>query len=189
MEAKPITNTAYVIPNVTAESDLKNRYETPMNAGVGSSSSVPGTPDSVGPAPGKGVENIPSWAPQWTIDMAVRCSEKCGIPCDWLWGQWCNESGAFQGASATYHNYAGILVSGEGSSLDQWGSNEEFADYFAWFIVRWNDPPVTEAKTFRDYIHRLENQNDGSVYCQNPPEEGYWAACSSALGNQGTVIE
>lgn len=37
MEAKPITNTAYVIPNVTAESDLKNRYETPMNAGVGAS--------------------------------------------------------------------------------------------------------------------------------------------------------
>lgn len=38
-EAKPITNTAYVIPNVTAESDIKNRYETPLNAGVGTSGS------------------------------------------------------------------------------------------------------------------------------------------------------
>lgn len=46
MEAKPITNTAYVIPNVTAESDLKNRYETPMNAGVGASGGA-GSPISL----------------------------------------------------------------------------------------------------------------------------------------------
>lgn len=163
-----------------------------MNAGVGASGGG-GIPAMVGPAPGKGAENIPKDAEQWTIDMAIRCSQKCGVPADWMWAQWCNESGHFHSTLAEQnHNYAGITSSGTSTSnlvFMNFDSPDAFADYFAWYIARWDNPPAIEAKDFRDYIHRLQTQNDGSRYCDDPPGDiEYYNACVSTLGNAGTVI-
>lgn len=149
----------------------------------GSSSSSSGDHNvTVGPGPGKGKENIPSDAEPWTVDMAMRCSNKCGIPCDWLWGQWANESGHFQSPCGS-HNWGGVL----GENFD---SDDAFADYMAKILPRWvsaEGVPANQAKTFKEYIHCL--QTDPTPYCASPPgEETYYAACSGALGNAGTVL-
>lgn len=187
-----IGNTALVVPKVTAETDMKNRYATPVgSSSSGSSSGSYGSPSSVSLAPGKGKENIPSYAEQWTIDMAVSCSEKCGLPCDWLWAQWKQESG-FSGTCLETHNYGGVMNSGgETSGIRQFNSNEDWINYFAQYIVRWNDPPVTGAKTLKEYIHCLQCADGGTThYCNDNggDEEDYYNKIANALGNQGTVI-
>lgn len=154
----------------------------------GSSASGPGGDSgthnvTVGPGPGIGKENIPSDAEPWTVDMAMRCSNKCGIPCDWLWGQWANESDHFHQPCGS-HNWGGVL----GENFD---SDDAFADYMAKILPRWVSAeglPANQAKTFKEYIHCL--QTDPTPYCAEPPgEDTYYAACSGALGNAGTVIK
>ena len=47
--------------------------------------------------------------------------------------------------------------------------------------------PANQAKTFKEYIHCL--QTDPTPYCADPPgEDTYYAACSGALGNEGTKL-
>lgn len=157
------------------------------DSGNGSSASGPGGDSgthnvTVGPGPGIGKENIPSDAEPWTVDMAMRCSNKCGIPCDWLWGQWANESDHFHQPCGS-HNWGGVL----GENFD---SDDAFADYMAKILPRWVSAeglPANQAKTFKEYIHCL--QTDPTPYCADPPgEDTYYAACSGALGNEGTKL-
>ena len=153
-------------------------------------SSTPGAaanPANVGKAPGKGVENIPSSAKPWSVEMCKRCSEKCGIPADWIWAQFCNESGDFESPCAQ-HNYGGM--SSEGGGWMTFGSTDEFADYMAKVLPRWvgsDGKATTDAKTMREYAIAL--QTDTSPYCADPAGvEPYYNAMLRCLGNQGTVL-
>lgn len=142
----------------------------------GSGGSSAGGP--VGPAPGKGKENIPADAEAWTVDLALQASNILGIPCDWIWGQWANESGRFNAQSRAENNYAGL------------GPHNEYADNDAFLRVYTNtirNYGACRAKTFHEFIEIL--QTDESPYCASPPGvEPYYEACSGALGNAGTVI-
>ena len=172
-----------------------NRSGDALSEGGGNSSNPGGggngpghiqAPATVGPAPGKGVENIPSYAPQWTKDIAVRCSKKCGIPADWLWAQWNMESGSFKVSDGNY-NLGGIKAE-EGGWM-HFNSPEEYADYFAWFVTQWNDPPTTGAKTMEEYVNCLQYPSDGRAYCQDENKDRYYSLLASSLGNTGTVIK
>lgn len=158
------------------------------NSSSSSSGSRPGKPASVGPAPGKGAENIPSGAEQWTIDLAKRCSDKCGIPADWIWAQWAMESGHFSSyQSVNYNNYGGVKDNSTGT-WKVFSSPEEYADYFAWFITQWNDPPTTGAKTMYEYCRALQEPGDGSQYCGGESTDEYYNKVLSTLGNEGTKL-
>lgn len=154
-----------------------------------SSSSMSGNSKSqhVGKAPGKGKENIPNDAEQWTVDMCVRCSQKCGIPADWIWAQFCNESGHFKSPCAP-HNYGGMSDTNGGWKI--FSSPEDFADYMAVVLPRWigsDGKATTDAKTMKEYVIAL--QTDSSPYCADPPGvEPYYNAMLGALGNEGTVL-
>lgn len=141
----------------------------------------------VGVAPGKGAENIPKSAERWTVDMCVRCSKGCGIPADWIWAQFCNESGNFESPCAPY-NYGGMTDSGGGWKV--FSSPEDFADYMAKILPRWvgsDGKGTTQAKTMLEYCVAL--QTDTSPYCAEPAGvEPYYAAMLRCLQNQGTVI-
>lgn len=143
--------------------------------GSGSSGSSGGP---VGPAPGKGKENIPSDAEPWTVELALQASNILGIPCDWIWGQWANESGRFNAQSRAENNYAGL------------GPHNEYADNDAFLRVYTNtirNYGACKAKTFHEFIEIL--QTDESPYCSSPPGvESYYEACSGALGNAGTKL-
>ena len=169
------------------------------NGGSTPSASSGGAVSNVGPAPGKGAENIPSTAPKFTIPMAERASKISGIPADWIWAQWANESGEnFDAgvAGSGLHNYAGLTVTpdmpGEQDGSMRWGkwnSDEEFADYFGKYITKWDDPASTSAKTMYEYVNNIQNQSDGSAYCTDPPgTEQYYNAMVSRLGNTGTDL-
>ncbi len=155
-------------------------------------SSGPGSVDvnvpNVGVAPGKGAENIPKGkGPDWAIDMCVRCSKGCGIPADWIWAQFANESGYFSRPCAS-HNYGGMTEVGGGWKV--FNSPEHFADFMATVLPRWvgsDGKGTTQAKTMREYCIAL--QTDTSPYCAEPAGvEPYYAAMLSCLGNQGTVL-
>lgn len=170
--------------------DSKKGSELDDGININGTSGDPGSSSSsssdhnvtVGPGPGKGKENIPADAEPWTVDMAMRCSNKCGIPCDWLWGQWANESGHFHSPCGS-HNWGGVL----GENFD---SDDAFADYMAKILPRWvsaEGVPANQAKTFKEYIHCL--QTDPTPYCADPPgEDYYYSVCAGALGNAGTVL-
>ena len=152
-----------------------------------SSSNSYGGPSSVGPAPGKGKENIPSSAEQWTIDMCMITSKKCGIPVDWIWAQFCNESNNFKSPCAQ-HNYGGMSDTNGG--WKSFSSPEEFGDYMGTLLPRWvgsDGKSTTDAKTMREYVIAL--QTDSSPYCAEPAGvEPYYTALCNMLGNQGTVL-
>jgi len=153
--------------------------------------STPGSVDknvpNVGVAPGKGAENIPKDAEQWTVDMCVRCSKGCGIPADWIWAQFCNESGNFKSPCASY-NYGGMTD--EGGGWKSFASPEDFADYMAKMLPKWvgsDGKSTTQAKTMKEYCIAL--QTDSSPYCADPAGvDPYYAAMLNCLGNQGTVL-
>ncbi len=185
-EPQAIGNTALVVPKLTAESDLQNRYETPQGSESGSSSG--GATSSahitnIGPAPGKGKENIPSSAEQWTIDLAEKASNILGIPCDWIWGQWANESGHFNADTRDYHNYAGI------GPWKRFETDDDFVNEYCLTISHFNPPNAVQAKTYYEFIRCLQEPDDGQVYCADPPgTDSYYAACAGALGNEGTTL-
>lgn len=157
----------------------KGGYSGTVNTGI----------PNVGKAPGKGVENIPKGeSPQWAIDMCVRCSKGCGIPADWIYAQFRNESANFESPCAS-HNYGGMTSpSGGWMSFE---SPEEFADYMARVLPNWvgNDgKSTTDAKTMYEYVVAL--QTDTDPYCAQPPGvEPYYSVMLNILQNQGTVIE
>lgn len=179
---------------VTAEAEgsidkaLKDQ-EAAISASYSSGpSSVNTSVPNVGVAPGKGAENIPKGkGPDWAIDMCVRCSKGCGIPADWIWAQFANESSYFSSPCAS-HNYGGMTE--EGGGWKAFSSPEQFADYMAKVLPRWvgsDGKGTTQAKTMREYCIAL--QTDPSPYCAEPAGvEPYYAAMLSCLGNQGTVL-
>ena len=168
-----------------------------MEVGGGGSSSSSSSSSSsinsntpIGPAPGKGKENIPSDAEPWTVDMAVACSNKCGIPADWLWAQWKLESGFEQDG---YHNYGGVrATSGMDQDANGWArfpDDAAWADYFAGYILKWDG--TGSARNLHDYIYALQcGQSDGSHYCcdNDGAFEPYYDAIRGALGNEGTKL-
>lgn len=166
----------------------------PGSSSVSYNSSAHGTGDSglsgttlcsVGGGAGKGVEYIYS-TPQWAVDMCVRCSQQCGIPADWLWCQWVVESGWFSADSCvSRHNYGCCMD--ENQELLSFSSPEEWADWFAVYIRKWNNPASTAAKTPEDYFYNIQHQNDGYVYCASN-QEGYGAKCMSILEKGHTVL-
>jgi hypothetical protein len=180
--------------------DRKGIDRTPEKSGgiIGASndnSSGPGANHSCNPGPAKGIgkDNIPSDAEQWTVNMAVRSSGICGLPADWLWAQWKHESN-FDASDGNY-NFGGIRPSSGMESnaynFAVFHSAEEWADYFGKYILLWNDPPVTQAKTMKEYVHCLQNADGGKTkYCSDPADEDlYYNTMAECLGNQGTVIK
>ena len=157
------------------------------------------TASGAGPAPGKGVENIPKSAPPFSIPMAERASKVSGIPADWIWAQWANEAGPDFNAGVAgqgIHNYAGLTVTPSmpglqdgGMRWGKWDSDDAFADYFGKYILKWDSPASSAAKNMHEYVDNIQNQTDGSAYCTDPPgTEPYYKAMVSRLGNTGTVI-
>ena len=152
---------------------------------------------AMGPASGKGAENIPSWSPQHYIDLAVRASNLSGIPADWIWAQWNNEAGRdFDSPLAREnHNLAGLTVptsmphtTSGGMNWGLWDSDEDFADYWGGTYIKLFTG-ATSAKNMYEYVDRIQNQPDGQNYCADPPgTEAYYNNMLSRLGNQGTVV-
>ena len=143
--------------------------------------------ENVGPAKGKGVENIPSDAEQWTVDMAKECSQLCGIPADWLWCHWRAETG-FKAENCPGTNNWGCVKSEDG--WVEKSSPSEWAKYFARYITgNWNPNP-TQAKTLYEYVKILQEQVDGSHYCydDNGSTTAYYNKLVRCLGNKGTVL-
>lgn len=143
---------------------------------------------SVGIAPGKGVENIPKGqSPEWAVNMCIRCSKGCGIPADWIYAQFRNESGNFERPCAQ-HNYGGMSSTSGGWMT--FNTPDDFADYMAKVLPRWvgsDGKSTTQAKTMLEYAIAL--QTDSSPYCAEPAGvEPYYAAMLNCLGNQGTVL-
>lgn len=159
------------------------------NAGVrGSSASSSAAPANVGPAKGKGIENIPSDAEQWTIDMAKECSELCGIPADWLWCHWRAETG-FVASNCPGDNNWGCVKDNNGWHNES--STSGWAKFFARYITlnTWQPNP-TQAKTLHEYVQIIQEQSDGTHYCYDDggATEPYYNKLVSCLGNQGTVL-
>ena len=181
---------------VTAEAEgtidkaLKDQ-EAAISASYSSGpSSVNTNIPNVGVAPGKGAENIPKGkGPDWAIDMCVRCSKGCGIPADWIWAQFANESSYFSQPCAS-HNYGGLTSTNPGQRWATFSSPEEFADTMARLLPRWvgsDGKGTTQAKTMREYCVAL--QTDPTPYCADPPGvDDYYSKMLSCLGNQGTVL-
>lgn len=142
----------------------------------------------IGQAPGEGVSNIPSSAEQWTIDMCMITSKKTGIPVDWIWAQFCNESGNFKSPCAQ-HNYGGMSSTSGGWMTFE--SPTAFGEYMGKVLPRWvgsDGKSTTQAKTMYEYVVAL--QTDPSPYCASPAGvEPYYAVLKSILGNEGTVVK
>jgi hypothetical protein len=182
----------------TIYNELEANNSNNTATGGSSAASIATPAPGAGPAPGKGIENIPSTAPSWTIPMAERASKVSGIPADWIWAQWANEAGPnFDSDLARENNnYAGMTVpeSMPGTwdrqyHWGKWDTNEDFADYFGRIMLKWDDPAATSAKTMYEYVNNIQNQSDGSMYCGDPPgTEPYYNAMISRLGNTGTDL-
>ena len=142
----------------------------------------------VGPAPGKGVENIPKDAEQWTIDMAQKCSQICGIPADWLWCHWKAETGFVASNCPAAHNWGCVKDrSGWHAESDDDGWVKFFAHYIT--LNTWKPHPTT-AKTLLEYVRIIQEQEDGSHYCYDDggATAPYYNKLVRCLGNQGTVL-
>jgi len=142
----------------------------------------------VGPAPGKGVENIPKDAESWTVDMAEACSKLCGIPADWLWCHWKAETGFVADNCPAEHNWGCVKdKNGWHASAD----DDEWAHFFAWYITldTWNPQP-TAAKSLLEYVTNMQEQVDGSHYCYDDggATAPYYNKLVQCLGNEGTVL-
>lgn len=146
------------------------------------SPSKDGTTCAVGSGKGVGGEHIP--VDDWTKDMAIRCSNQCGIPADWLWAQWKLES-SFDHSDGNF-NFGGVTASGSMEANSHgfavFHSAEEWADYFAKYILLYDG--VTAAKTLEDYVTAVQ----AGGYCMSPPGRAYVDAVLSIL-NDTTVLK
>jgi phage tail tape measure protein, TP901 family, core region len=89
-------------------------------------------------------------------DLAQRVSEQTGIPADFVWAQWYHESGNFSSDLAVNSNNWGGLKGEDGDYLS-FNSPEEFADYFAKYIVKYAG--ITDASTIEEYARILKDQH------------------------------
>ena len=161
----------------------------------GSGTTAKGTGDSglydnekapIGSGAGLGVENIPADAEDWVKNMCLQCSQKCGIPADWLYAQWRIESENFQNPPND-HNYG--CVRAEGGGWMSFDSPEDWADYFARYIRLWNNPASTAAKNIDDYFYNIQHQNNGQAYCPDQNREIYGDICKACLPGKITVLQ
>jgi hypothetical protein len=158
---------------------------TGAQAAAGGGTSAPGSGSSssgsggspVGRAPGVGADKIP--VNDWTKDMAVRCSQKCGIPADWLWAQWKLESN-FDVSDGNY-NCGGVTVPNSmehnSAGFGVWHSADDFADYFADYILRYSGTGT--AKTLLEYVNAVQAEG----YCTEPPGQAYVNLVMGILGD------
>ena len=145
--------------------------------GASGSNTSGGGSSPVGRAPGVGADKIP--VNDWTKDMAVRCSQKCGIPADWLWAQWKLES-SFDVSDGNY-NCGGVTVPSSmehnSAGFGVWHTADDFADYFASYILKYSG--TGSAKTLLEYVNAVQAEG----YCTEPPGQAYVDAVMGILGD------
>lgn len=177
---------------VTAEAEgtidkaLKDQ-EAAISASYSSGPSSSSNFSSVGPAPGKGAENIPKSAQDWTVNMAKRISQISGLPADWIWAQMCHESSNFGSALAQQHNYAGIKGAGSRPSDSRghsyFADDDDFVNYMGNYLKNYAENGIFDAKTLPQYVQALK---DGGYFTDDI--NNYVNDMLNCLGNQGTVL-
>lgn len=170
-EPQAIGNTALVVPKVTAESDLQNRYETPLNAGVGNGGGSNGSNSSyTGENSSIASEDVQSFVNQVAQKAIQICKAHGDLPVSSLIGQMIEESGCGTSALAReQQNYLGFR------SLSGWmtfNGIEDCMDWWARYFTDWDRFDwAAEAQTAWMQNHDVYEFLTimGPHYCTEPP--------------------
>lgn len=97
---------------------------------------------------------------------AVAIERELTVDPRWIYCQWAHETGNFSSdLSDQYHNLGGLTQSEPNDTPQpdganyymQFGSYEDYADYFGEYLTYYKENGIYEAQTLEDYVTCLKN--------------------------------
>ena len=105
---------------------------------------------------------------EYFYGLAKQTAAKAGPPIrpEWIYCQWAHETGDFTSALCTgYHNLGGLTQAEANDTpqpdgsyyYKQFGSYEDYADYFGHYLTFYREDGIYDAQTLDDYVRALKH--------------------------------